>query len=470
LIDCKQLHKRLFRRLFENDLAQKDQKTAGCGRNKLPMMATFICAFSFFLFSSSQKASAAVCMQPTNGLGAAVQSVTTMDTIPALVGGPSSSLSQMLAAIVASNTAMVTSVATDILTTDNNSDNFLKQFWFYDMRPSLQDWTAQYNVAMTNNALNIAQFFDAQTQMQLERDKDVRELASHRASRSSEKICTASTNMAGLIRSAQIRDSLAQAGAREALLGTLPNTAGAGLYVGSAGTPTNGGKANAIKLAYEKFESLYCNKTDSDTFVCPADGTRKDQDLLLSEALLEPDTVKYEEPEVQETVDDLLRNIIEPQVYTPSTNLSQTAVRTTVGQQALLEKRAALAKRQALWHLAYWIVGHKASGSQSRQWLEPLRTEAKINATNIAPNPSYYEIMRAMTSDRYRTGRFGIEAIEDPENTARSLVAQQAITAMMLNDQMDLMDRYAVVIGAQLASQIEGRSVAAASALAPSGN
>ena len=409
-------------------------------------------------------------MQPTNGLGAAVQSVTSMDTIPALVSGTGSSLSQMLAAIVASNTAMVTSVATDILTTDNNTDNFLKQFWFYDMRPGLQDWTAQYNVAITNNAFNIAQFFDAQTQMQTERDKDVRELQAHRSSRPSEKTCTASSNIAGLIRSAQIRDSLAQAGAREALLGTLPDTAGGGLYVGSAGTPSEGGKANAVKLAYQKFQDKYCNVADSDSFVCAADGPRKDQDLLLSDAILKPDTIKYEDPDVQETVDDLLRNIIEPQVYTPSTNISEVTIRTAAGQEAILEKRSELAKRQALWHLAYWIVGHKASGSQSNQWLAPLRQEAKIHSTTIGANPSYYEIMRAMTSDRYRTNRYGIEGIEDPENTARSLVAQQAITAMMLNDQMDLMDRYAVVIGSQLASQIETRAVAGVDALTPSGN
>jgi hypothetical protein len=89
------------------------------------------------------------------------------------------------------------------------------------------------------------------------------------------------------------------------------------------------------------------------------------------------------------------------------------------------------------------------------QFLRPIREASGMDTSYISNNPSHHEVLKVMTSERFRTGQLSIEQIDEPENNAREMVIQQAFQAMMMADQLDLLDRYGLVLAAQVGPQVK---------------
>lgn len=371
----------------------------------------------------------------------------------------------IIATFDSANEDMRLNVSDQITTSTDNIRRFMDQFWFYDMRPSLQDQTAQHNTEISTAAQHNAAFNDSYQQNMTIMEKQIADYESARDTRPSEKVCTAASSLSGLTRANEIREAMGRAGARQALTGTS-GTGGGGGYAGSVTAASSGGAANAIKTAYARYQSRYCNVKDNNGTICASDGTYPDADIQPVQQIFEPDTIKFDEPEVKQTIDDTLRNIIEPETATP-TAVQQKTIEAAAGQEAILERRRLLAQRQAMWNLGYWYVGMRSPGSNSGTYLNAIRQEAGIPLTDISDNPSYYEVMQAMVAERYRTGKANVENIDTAENVTKELVVNQALTAMLLNDQIDLMDRYAFVLAGKAATEIDARARLSASSTVP---
>ena len=74
-------------------------------------------------------------------------------------------------------------------------------------------------------------------------------------------------------------------------------------------------------------------------------------------------------------------------------------------------------------------------------------------------SPSHIEIMQALTVERARSGRYALEQIDEPENNRREMVIQQALQIMQMNDQLDLMDRYSLLLAAQVGAEVKEAKV-----------
>ena len=125
------------------------------------------------------------------------------------------------------------------------------------------------------------------------------------------------------------------------------------------------------------------------------------------------------------------------------------------------------AKRQAVYDALYFVVARRAPGSKSGEFLEKMRGIAAgasgdtpggagVDPAYFAPNqnPSRNEIMQVMMAERFRTGSYSVDQVDNPENNGREMVVQQAFMAMQLTDQLDLMDRFSIMLAAEVSENV----------------
>lgn len=84
-----------------------------------------------------------------------------------------------------------------------------------------------------------------------------------------------------------------------------------------------------------------------------------------------------------------------------------------------------------------------------------MRKAAGIKDGLISDNPSHNEIMQAMMSERFRTGKYASGQVDEPENNQREMIIQTAFQLMQMSDQLDLMDRYSLMLAGQVGDQIK---------------
>src|SRR5690606_4317707 len=88
------------------------------------------------------------------------------------------------------------------------------------------------------------------------------------------------------------------------------------------------------------------------------------------------------------------------------------------GQREYLGRRARMAKRAAAATLPLFSAGLRTEGSDMEAWVQEFadRTGSTIP---VSPNPSYAELMHAMTRYKPATGHYGAEMITTPLNIER---------------------------------------------------
>ncbi len=72
-----------------------------------------------------------------------------------------------------------------------------------------------------------------------------------------------------------------------------------------------------------------------------------------------------------------------------------------------------------------------------------------------SPDPSREEILRALITQRFRSGQYSLSQIDEPENNEREMVIQQALQLMQMSDQLDIMDHEMLLLASQVSTEVE---------------
>ncbi len=89
---------------------------------------------------------------------------------------------------------------------------------------------------------------------------------------------------------------------------------------------------------------------------------------------------------------------------------------------------------------------------------QPLLQEIRAltgEAVSTSTNPSRDEVLRALMTQRFRSGAYSISQITDPENNQREMVVDQALQDIQLSDDLDIMDHQMLLLAAQVSSEIQ---------------
>ncbi len=147
-------------------------------------------------------------------------------------------------------------------------------------------------------------------------------------------------------------------------------------------------------------------------------------------------------------------NVAEPFV---SNNINPASLNTAQGIQAALARDELRAQRQTIHTALQYTIARRAPSGSNGAFIAAIRDSAGIPPDLLSDNPSYQEIMEAMLSERFRNGQYSVEQIDTPANADRELAVQNAFQVMQMHDHLELIDRYALMLAAEMG--IEAREL-----------
>jgi hypothetical protein len=336
----------------------------------------------------------------------------------------------------------VAAITQKIIQVTKNFNDWIDTFWWYNLRPAMQAMTDQLTAIDTFKHTQLGMMADATGSNRVAREHMKNDIRAHREQRPGENVCVAGTVVGGMTRASTFRRAYETAATLEA----APRTAN------RAGTPAAGGAAPDMNRAWENYVANYCDPNDNAGVPgCTAATPLMGRDMDVTAEIFMKDTIDLKNPQIKQVIDDMIINLAEPIVKQP---VSGAALESEQGQEAYLDGQAYKAKRQAIYDLLYYVVARRSPGTDMQQFLQPIRQLSGIDASYISANPSHNEVLKVMTSERFRSGQYSIDQIDEPENNARELVIQQAFQAMLMADQLDLLDRYGLILAAQVGPQV----------------
>lgn len=332
-------------------------------------------------------------------------------------------------------------------------------FWFYNLRPSFQAMTEQLNVADAQQALAVIKFNDAAEANRVKLDVEEAEAESRLRNQPSENACVAASVSGGMARAATItRNYNARAPIVARANASSLNPGGSSILsrsLNATGTPASNGRGADVKARFQNMSENYydpdSNGGHGGCEGCPPGSVGKNRDLDVQGEIFDKTTIDLtNKTMIENVVNDLLVNLAEPFVLE---DLKDPDINDTRVQENMLERNSYHAKRQVIIDALYHPVARRAPGSKMGAFIDELRSAAGF----IPPansNPSHNEIMQVMMSDRFRSGAYAISQVDTPEANSKEMVIQQAFQAMQLSDQLDLLDRYAMVLAASTGENV----------------
>lgn len=389
-----------------------------------------------------------ICIYAAQGMASVLAQIGSGIIMPAITAATGIVIAYSALAFTAFSSQVSGKMATLVL----NFVGWFDTFFGYNLKPAMQMQTRQLATADVDQSRSLSGLTDAQNMSRMENNLAVVEDVARDTYSPGENLCVAGTISGGMARAAVIEEAYNAQAPVEAL-------ARSG---GRVGTPAAGGRGGDAGARWANYVARYCNPQDNNGNAgCAANGTRVDQDIDVTGQIFERETINLTDPEVKRTVDDLVINIAEPFVrdHVPTGSSNSAS-----GREAILNGEAYKAKRQTVYDALYHPISRRAPGSGMQNFLRPMREAAGVNAADISANPSKNEIMQVMMSERFRTGKYSISQIDAPANNDREIVIQQAFQVMQLSDQLDLLDRYSLMLAADvgyeigLAKPLEGKS------------
>lgn len=322
-------------------------------------------------------------------------------------------------------------------------------WWFYDMWPMLQDRAAQYTVMEMDQARQIGAFIDAQERQKFDMIMSEREIDSNREHRPSNLVCVAGTNAQPMMRARTIAKHFATARTREDIL-----------YSGNYdGQPNENGSAQHLTERWNHYCTNYADATSNfSTSGCAALGTTPREDLEYARLILLHDTIEYTDTDTALKVEDMKRNMIEPFA---TDRIPLEVFASTMAKNAWMERRKRRAQRNAAYDAFNFMIARRVPGSGDDTALDEIRTQYGMNTASFSPNdnPSYHEVMKILTSERFKTKEFHMSLLTEPENLERELLNMNALQLVQTSDILDVTDRLNVLMAIQTARTLNGTRV-----------
>ena len=339
---------------------------------------------------------------------------------------------------------------------------FFKDLWLGNqmLRDTWQDMASNFSVLEANQERMIGSLIDATEQNRVIRNLQETEFKESQILTASDSLKRVATLIGGLQRSKNIQEgyNLVNAGVlleRTAAKAEGQDTAGSGEE-----EDFSGGSHIDINKRWNKYVELYCDKnSNAGNAGCDEDGILVSKDINVTDTVFSRETIEITDQDMADAVNELIINISEP--FMPKPFPSGLHDDPKEGRPAILALEGYKSKRQVVLDAVNHVVSRRLPGSQMGSYMKNLRNDVGINDESLAGitsyNPSYNEIMHFMMSERFRTGAYTVEQVDTPENNARERVVQSAFFLMQLNDMVDLLDKQAMLLTAQVSSNVKER-------------
>lgn len=359
---------------------------------------------------------------------------------------------------------------------------WFKTFWYYNQLPAMQEMTEQSNTSQMEQVRDIAAITDAeqtnQTMLAHSRQAAASTIAASEAA--SDEVCAVGSSSAGLGNANAFSRAMRRAWQNGYTARALQKR-------GERGAT---GSAAALADDAKEFEDLFCDPRDNNgRNACgTTDPAFYNADVQVTSRLLNKLTIPVDQ---DERTNVALNSMLDNMTGRPRLNLiSGNEILSAAGREEWVRRRSYLARKNAARALptliASWRIpggsncgngggeasettpvagttgnaapaaGSTGTGSTapsnptSCSFATALREGAGIDLAQLSQNPSYREIVHAVTIDRFNSGTYALDKVGTPERQEMEKIVLSAFYLMQLRDYYELMERTALDLAVQV--------------------
>lgn len=233
------------------------------------------------------------------------------------------------------------------------------------------------------------------------------------------------------------------------------------------------GLAALNKAKSDTYESMFCDPADNaGGNVCGTTAKPEfyNADTKATEILYNKLTIPVTDPNYQAATEAIIENMVGnpgAEVIDPGALLNNG------GQETFLARRSFSARYNAVGSVPRIIAGPRmpGAGPDMAQWVAQLRrgdgVTPLVNDKDLSANPSYREIMHALTAARFNSSTYANSLIASKTAREMEKLTLNTFQLMMLRDYYELMERAALTLAVQVSMMADQQPVVDASRATP---
>ncbi len=328
------------------------------------------------------------------------------------------------------------------------SISWWQTMWNYNLLPGLQSMARQLNIDLALQAFTLQSNADAVNEMETIHALQKHGIEDQMNLRPGEQVCVAGTVAGGYGRVTAISRAMRQAWENESVAHGLNKVGDIGA---AAGVYTEAQR-------YDDLRNIFCDPDGN--------GGRNNCGATLPafyNADVQPTKFFYDnltidvnkDPRTAKAVETIINNM----VGVPSADpILKAALSSPPGQEVFLDRRSYLARYAAIRSVPEMVAGWRMPGSKMGDWVRDLRMSAGVPDVPgaISDNPSYKEIMHAVSVDRFNSGKYAAGMITDENKIEMEKLTLNTLYLMQLRDYYELLERTALTLAVQV-SMLSGQ-------------
>lgn len=316
-----------------------------------------------------------------------------------------------------------------------------KTLWWYNLRPSLQDSVDQTATALADQNRMLGAASDAENMNKTLLHVASNDIDDHRALGASENICVAASSAGGFGRAEAFSHAMRQSWQND-LQASANNKKGA---------PGATGRDGITKHLSSVFETTFCNPDDNaGRNICGAKVSPEfyNADVSVNKYLYNSLTIPVDQdPTYAAAVERIIENLTGTAVGEP---ISGNTLKTAEGQELWLQRRSYIARKNAVRSVPTAIASERMPGSRLGEQIKELRIAAGVPESQVSANPSYHEIMHAVSVDRFNSGQYAAGLLTDENKIEMEKLTLDTFYLMQLRDYYELLERTALTLAVQV--------------------
>lgn len=354
-------------------------------------------------------------------------------------------------ATVALFTATMLSLKLDIDGIERSLASKWRTDWFNVVLPGLKNMVSQITVNNIEETRQVQSFQDARAVNEVLRRQDLLEIESEEENRPSIHANVAATAAGGYGRAVAFSRAMRIAVPKE-----LINTG-----INKKGKDKNISKIAYNKYRYDNYKKIFCNpdaeggaiadecEASEETFY---NADVEPNKFLYSRLTLPVDPDADPDGKMFETLIAMRLNLF----GSPANDtMPVDTLNSTDGRKKFFDRRSYLSRYGAVMSVHNLIESWRMPGSDMGDWMESIleRTAVQDDTSNWysnITNPSYRELIHAMTVERFNSGHYARDLISTETDVKMEKISLTALQLMQLRDYYELLERTALVLAVQV--------------------
>jgi hypothetical protein len=314
--------------------------------------------------------------------------------------------------------------------------------WSANLLPAMKDMTRQLNTGTLHKTAAHEDGMDVSHESKTSTTLQTVQVTSHEVHGPSTKTCVAATAVGGLGKANGFSRSLRKAMEREGDDSGLNNK----------GTPGAAGTGAMQKERNKIYEETFCDPDDNGgRNKCSGTPPLPNMDVRVNDLVYGNLTIPMDDKTNGDKYGVAVQELVKNMVGDPSVNpLPPSVTKTAPGLQSFMNRRSYMARWNAIRAVPQLGITWRTPGSNMGDLVKTLREGAGIPLDEISANPSYKEVLHAMSVDRFNSGDYAVDLIGDQSKLEMEKLTINSFYLMQLRDYYELLERTALALSVQV--------------------